>query len=242
MKDYLDSLWNLWLLTTVLRDKGMVYLQEFCEGKTREVERIRENEGNLFGFIYTHLSNLVQEPTHIIDNIFLGSAFNAANTESFQKYGIERVLNVTKEIPNLFPESYEYHRINVRDTRDSFLHHHYEESLEFLKREPTKKVLIHCYMGSSRSASVVIYYLMKIHNMSYEEALQFTQSKREVVNLNKNFATELQTMLDKPLPLTQGKSEINVVNENIQEDQEQNVSHQDLSEKIETMVPSQVEV
>lgn len=237
MKDYFGTLWNLWLLTTVLSDKGMVYLKEFCEGKTREVERLRSRDGNIIQFVYSHLSNLVQEPTHIIDNIFLGSAFNAANQESFQKYGIERVLNVTKEIPCVFPDDYEYHRIGVRDTRDSFLHHHFEESLEFLTKEPSKKVLVHCYMGSSRSASVVIYYLMKIHKMSYQEALDFTHSKREAVNLNQNFANELQTMMNQP-SLTPTVQE----NENNQEDQEPPESHQLIHENQKTMVPSQVEV
>ena len=236
MKDYFGTLWNLWLLTTVLSDKGMVYMREFCEGKTREVERIKSNNDNFLQFVYTHLSNLVQEPTHIIDNIFLGSAFNAANQESFQKYGIERVLNVTKEIPCVFPEDYEYYRINVRDTRDSFLHHHYEESLEFLKNEPSKKVLVHCYMGSSRSASVVIYYLMKVHKMGYQEALEFTQSKREAVNLNQNFADELIAMVD-----SNESSEPSQVNENTQVTQELVESPQVLPENEQTTAPSQVE-
>jgi len=41
--------------------------------------------------------------------------------------------------------------------------------------------------GASRSASVVIYYLMKHNNMSFIEAHNFVKNKRPIVNINKWF-------------------------------------------------------
>ena len=38
-------------------------------------------------------------------------------------------------------------------------------------------VLIHCMMGRSRSATVILYYLIKIHDMSLESAIEYLLSK-----------------------------------------------------------------
>ena len=46
-------------------------------------------------------------------------------------------------------------------------------------------------MGSSRSASLVIYYLMKHHKYTFTDAYQFLKNKRPVVNLNVNFKDEI---------------------------------------------------
>jgi protein-tyrosine phosphatase len=45
-------------------------------------------------------------------------------------------------------------------------------------------VLVHCYAGVSRSASVCIAYLMKKFNWSLEKSLWFIKSKRRFVNPN----------------------------------------------------------
>ena len=56
------------------------------------------------------------------------------------------------------------------------------------KEEKESNILIHCYMGSSRSASLVLYYLMKNGTnsqgtlMTHEEALNFLKNKRPIIN------------------------------------------------------------
>ena len=47
-------------------------------------------------------------------------------------------------------------------------------------------------MGSSRSATIVVLYLMKYHKMSFNQAYTFLKNKRPVVNMNISFAEELQ--------------------------------------------------
>ena len=136
----------------------------------------------------------MSDPSHIIDNIYLGSAFNVSSVDTLNKYEIKRILNVTKEIPCMFPEQFTYKSIQVKDTRDSFLDAHLEDAYQFIIKSPEKQVIVHCYMGSSRSATIVLYYLMKKYNKTYEEALEFVRNKRSCVNLNKNFASELQKL------------------------------------------------
>ena len=194
MSEYFKSFYNLWILTNLIKVKGGYYIGNLINGNTSEVDRIIDNNSNLVSNVYNHISNLVSDPSHIIDNIYLGSAFNVSSVDTLNKYEIKRILNVTKEIPCMFPEQFTYKSIQVKDTRDSFLDAHLEDAYQFIIKSPEKQVIVHCYMGSSRSATIVLYYLMKKYNKTYEEALEFVRNKRSCVNLNKNFASELQKL------------------------------------------------
>lgn len=54
-------------------------------------------------------------------------------------------------------------------------------------------MLVHCKMGVSRSASVVIAYAMKAYNWDFETALQNVKEKRSCIKPNKSFLLQLET-------------------------------------------------
>ncbi|CCV02240.1 Putative dual specificity phosphatase 13 [Invertebrate iridescent virus 30] len=54
------------------------------------------------------------------------------------------------------------------------------------------KILVHCAMGISRSATCVIAYLIKYCNMDTTEAIKFLQQKRSIINPNNGFVSQLQ--------------------------------------------------
>lgn len=188
------SLYNLWLLTKLLKTKSFTFIMDLIRGKSREVERIETHNTGVISSMYTHLGNLMTLPTFIIDNIYLGNALNASSIETLHKFGIECIINITHDIPSYYPDDINYLNIRVRDTRDSFLESYLDDAFKFIRANANKQILIHCYMGSSRSASIVIYYLMRHHRMDYAEAQSFAKSKRSIVNLNTNFAQELRTL------------------------------------------------
>ena len=47
-------------------------------------------------------------------------------------------------------------------------------------------------MGSSRSAAIVIAYLMKYYKHNLADAVNYIKSRREVVNLNRDFYNQLK--------------------------------------------------
>ena len=57
-----------------------------------------------------------------------------------------------------------------------------------------KNVLVHCMAGVSRSASVVIYYLMRRYNMSFQDARDYLTSRRGIVQPNAAFEVQLTTI------------------------------------------------
>lgn len=62
----------------------------------------------------------------------------------------------------------------------------------FFFREEGSKVLVHCKMGISRSASVVIAYVMKANNWNLKKALRFVKDKRQSIRPNENFLRQLE--------------------------------------------------
>lgn len=54
------------------------------------------------------------------------------------------------------------------------------------------KILVHCAMGISRSATCVIAYLIKYCYMDTLEAIKFLQQKRSIINPNPGFILQLQ--------------------------------------------------
>ena len=52
--------------------------------------------------------------------------------------------------------------------------------------------MVHCAAGSSRSATIVIAYIMWSKKMPYKEAFEFVKSKRSVVSPNLSFKNQLE--------------------------------------------------
>lgn len=55
-----------------------------------------------------------------------------------------------------------------------------------------QSVLIHCMAGVSRSASLVIYYLMKTHGIDFDTAYRIVKGRRSIINPNKSFQAQLK--------------------------------------------------
>lgn len=54
-------------------------------------------------------------------------------------------------------------------------------------------MLVHCKMGVSRSASVVIAYAMKAYNWDFKEAFEYVKQKRSCIKPNASFISQLET-------------------------------------------------
>ncbi|XP_017848973.1 protein phosphatase Slingshot isoform X2 [Drosophila busckii] len=157
-------------------------------------------------------------PTKIFEHVYLGSEWNASNLEELQKNGVRHILNVTREIDNFFPGSFEYFNVRVYDDEKTNLLKYWDDTFRYISRAKAEgsKVLVHCKMGVSRSASVVIAYAMKAYKWEFERALQHVKERRSCIKPNKNFLNQLETysgMLDamkNKEKLQRSKSETNL--------------------------------
>lgn len=135
------------------------------------------------------------EPDHIIDNIFLGNGNNAANFNTLNKYNIKFIINVTEELDNYFENEFEYHKCTLLDEKDNNISNFFPKLIEVFENNKDKNILVHCFMGSSRSAVVVLLYLIKIKKMQLDESLKFLKNKRDIVNINEEFYEQLKNYL-----------------------------------------------
>jgi protein-tyrosine phosphatase len=129
-------------------------------------------------------------PTKIIDNLYLG---NNQNGLDYLKYGFTKIINVTKnnnhyEVPTVW--------INIDDAVTSDLYSHLEKITTFIHNiihnTDQEKMLVHCQAGISRSATIVIAYIMRLKRYSLQDALKFVQSKRNIVLPNNGFLEQLK--------------------------------------------------
>lgn len=58
------------------------------------------------------------------------------------------------------------------------------------------RILIHCQAGISRSASFVLYHMMKSHQMTYSTAHTLLKASRPAIQPNRGFYRELKQMSD----------------------------------------------
>lgn len=135
---------------------------------------------------------------------------------------VRHILNVTREIDNFFPGMFDYCNVRVYDDEKTDLLKHWDNTFKYISRAKMEgsKVLVHCKMGISRSASVVIAYAMKAYNWDFCQAIKHVKEKRNCIKPNNSFVSQLETyqgILDamkNKEKLQRSKSETNLKSEN----------------------------
>lgn len=115
---------------------------------------------------------------HIVDNIYLG---NSDSRRFIQDNSIDRIVEIGEEEElNSYYDIKINERLSIKisDNRNAKIDEYFEKVWDFIRKND-KNVLIHCKMGTSRSATFVISYLIKMKKMIVEQAIQFIDSKRD---------------------------------------------------------------
>lgn len=173
-----------WLFWGVSESKSLIRIMPFLINKLIYKD-LKENRPALYPSSYSSsVSSFFSECNHIIDNIYLGSSYNASNYDLIQKLDIARIVNVSDDVPNFFESDIEleYFYHNIKDNGiDIFKKEELDLIFDFIKKNDSN-VLVHCVVGRSRSVTIVIYYLIKEHNMDVETAINYIKSKRNGIN------------------------------------------------------------
>ncbi|ARF11107.1 dual specificity phosphatase [Hokovirus HKV1] len=135
---------------------------------------------------------LYSDPINIIDNIYLGSAINASCKSTIDNYNISLIINVTAEISNKFESDIDYKTYNLYDNNEHTIEDELEDAyktiIESQMKGDGKNILIHCFMGLSRSVTVILYYIMRCKRLpngdyyNYKDALELIKQKKPDVN------------------------------------------------------------
>ena len=136
-------------------------------------------------------------PTKILPNLYLGSSFNAYDIDQLNKLNINVIINVTKEIKNFHESNLTlcYYKYSIRDNNIDDITDILVDTCKTISFHSNDNILVHCYMGASRSACVIINYLMCTQRLRYILALEYVKEKRPIVNLSEKFANTLAQTL-----------------------------------------------
>ena len=145
---------------------------------------------------------------HIIDNIYLGDFRTADNIDMLRQYNITHIINCAFNLPNKYPEQITYKRLELRDEPDQPIIERLEEAYQFIKENKDKNIFVHCVFGKSRSASVVIFYVMKEKKMNFQEAKNFVKNIRNIVEPNSGFESELNRYYEEHIANDKNENEI----------------------------------
>lgn len=134
--------------------------------------------------------------SRITRKLFLGDISNASSKEWLTSNNIRHVLNATDDIPNYFSDKIQYKKLYLKDVPTQNIESSLDEALEFIVKSSQSpeggNVLVHCYAGISRSASLVLYFIMRLKNVDYDTALRYLRSRRSIVQPNSGFERTLR--------------------------------------------------
>lgn len=144
----------------------------------------------------------------IYPNLFVGNGSAAKNIEYLKLIGVTHVVNMAEcdvdTDANFYQqENIKYLGVSIADSPTTKIETHFEMVTKFMESGMNEggKVLVHCFMGYSRSATCAIAYLMVYKGMSAVTACQTIKSKH-VCRPNDGF---LQQLADLDNHLRSGK-------------------------------------
>ncbi|NWY57372.1 DUPD1 phosphatase, partial [Chionis minor] len=145
---------------------------------------------------YTHVNE-------VWPNLYIGDEKTALDRYSLQKAGFTHILNAAHGQRNVDtgPEYYhdmnvEYHGVEADDLPTFKLSQFFYSASKFIDnalQDEKNKVLVHCAMGRSRSATLVLAYLMIYKNMTVVDAIEQV-SRHRCILPNRGFLKQLREL------------------------------------------------
>ncbi|XP_061033301.1 dual specificity protein phosphatase 26 isoform X1 [Eubalaena glacialis] len=122
----------------------------------------------------------------------------ANNHRELRRLGISHVLNASHSRWRGTPEAYEglgirYLGVEAHDSPAFDMSVHFQAAADFIHRalsQPGGRILVHCAVGVSRSATLVLAYLMLYHRLTLVEAIKKVKDHRGIIP-NRGFLRQL---------------------------------------------------
>lgn len=129
---------------------------------------------------------------HLLKSNGITHIVNAGNTFKRIHSLIDECI-VATGISNVFETHFIYLNVNLLDLPDTNIRYHFDSVFGFMNEavEQGGSVLVHCNAGVSRSATLVIAYIMKHQKLRFEHAFDKVKGVRPSVRPNEGFLKQL---------------------------------------------------
>ncbi|XP_059058465.1 dual specificity protein phosphatase MPK-4-like [Achroia grisella] len=134
--------------------------------------------------------------SQIIPGLYLSNARAAADKAVLRYLNITHVLTIeTHRLPKSTFENTNIDTLFIRayDNPQTNLLPYFPMANAFIEEGLQKgNVLVHCHFGVSRSATLVIAYLMKRYKLTFDQAFSYVRQRRRFINPNPGFVNQLK--------------------------------------------------
>eukprot|EP00281_Chroomonas_sp_CCMP1168_P023992 CAMPEP_0206228086 /NCGR_PEP_ID=MMETSP0047_2-20121206/8979_1 /ASSEMBLY_ACC=CAM_ASM_000192 /TAXON_ID=195065 /ORGANISM="Chroomonas mesostigmatica_cf, Strain CCMP1168" /LENGTH=825 /DNA_ID=CAMNT_0053651301 /DNA_START=70 /DNA_END=2548 /DNA_ORIENTATION=- len=131
----------------------------------------------------------------VAQGLYIGGQRGASDLNLLKQHGITHVINAAAATCNCFyPQDFLYKALKLVDTPSQNLLQHFPETTAFINEARMRggRVFVHCIEGKSRSASIVLAFLMDVEGMSLQDAYALLKRVRPFCNPNEGFQIQLQ--------------------------------------------------
>lgn len=141
----------------------------------------------------------------VLPQLFVGGYIAACDKKLLDIAGITHVMKMFTdnygypELGYVYHDEINYLVVDAIDIKEFDISQFFPECVAYIKKligngmdyNGKNKVLVHCHAGISRSTSIVIAYLIKQHNMTLPDALNYVKTKRWQCHPNSGFIAQL---------------------------------------------------
>jgi atypical dual specificity phosphatase len=122
--------------------------------------------------------------------------YTATSAAVLERLGITHVISVINAPWYVYPAraGLKHMCIPLDDVCNANIGSYFDQSTAWIHgalSDGEARVLVHCMWGMSRSASIVIAYLMAMKGMPLQSALMFVKARRRIVRPNRGFMAQL---------------------------------------------------
>ncbi|XP_076020853.1 dual specificity protein phosphatase 26-like [Genypterus blacodes] len=139
---------------------------------------------------------IISHADEVWPRLYIGDQHGAENRADLSLHRITHILNAAQSKtrgPNIYEGmNITYMGIEARDSYDFDMSVNFQKAADFIHRALSGggKVLVHCFVGVSRSATLVLAYLMLKQNLTLVEAICAVKDNRGVMP-NRGFLRQL---------------------------------------------------
>ena len=129
----------------------------------------------------------------VVEGLYIGQQSASENSERLHRLGVTLIVQAVVNVVVRFPDQFKYHLVEVIDDPNADLLRRLPSAVTLIYEtmKAGNSVLVFCDDGRSRSAAIIIAYLMYVKRQSYSSAFALLRLKREKVRPNFGFTKQL---------------------------------------------------